>query len=279
MITASTNSIRLVGTDLDGTLLDSFGQVSQENIRAINQAKLNGITVIAATARSITSTKKISARAGLGPYAVCQNGAAIYDLDNNRILSHTPISKTNAETIVSLLKEKLPGILFSVEKLGTFIPEELFFPAPLPGLTTEPVKNILSHITEPITKIICRHPQISHRELWEVAFTYCGHLADTTSAGGDWVDFQAHGVTKATGLRQVAEKLGISQFETAAIGDQRNDEPMLRWARYSAAPFNASEGAKALASWIAPPHTEDAVAAFLDHVSAKFNGEVNRPQS
>lgn len=274
MMTPNKNSIRLVGTDLDGTLLDSFGQVSQTNIQAIKRAKRHGFIVIAATARSITSTRKISAHAGLGPYAICQNGAAVYDLDNNRIISHTPISREDSERIISLLKEKLPGILFSVEKLGTFIPEKRFFPTPLPGLTTEPVANILSQITEPITKIICRHPQISHQELKEVASNSCGHLADTTNAGGDWLDFQAHGVSKATGLMQIAQTLGISQSETAAIGDQRNDEPMLRWVGYSAAPLNASEGAKALASWIAPSHTEGAVAAFLEHLSTKFKGKI-----
>lgn len=259
-----TSGIRLLGTDLDGTLLDPFGQVSKLNIEAIDKARGRGMTIIATTARSIRSVRKISSNAGLGPLAVCQNGAAVYDLTKDSLVLHDPLPLDNAVQIIEDLRKSAPGMIFAVEKLERFIPEKSFFVSAIPGLTEVPVSDILDEIDGPITKIICRHPGVSHAELIRLGRSRCGHLADSTSAGGDWVDFQSIGTSKATGLEYAAKLLNVLQSETAAIGDQHNDVSMLRWASYSAAPDNAHEAAKKAADWIAPSNVNGGVAAFIE---------------
>lgn len=257
------NIVKLLATDLDGTLLDSLGQVSQANIDAIFKASECGLKVIPATARSIRTTKKIAYLAGMGPLAICQNGAAMYDLENERLIYHQPLELDNSVQIINELRKCAPGVIFAVEKLDLFIPENEFFPTLLPGLTQDPVSDILSVVNEPLTKIICRHKKLNHKELSELAKTRCGHLADTTSAGGDWVDFQLKGISKAVGLARAAALLGIEQGETAAIGDQKNDVQMLEWAQFSAATNNAIDITKHAADWIAPANTKNGVAAFI----------------
>lgn len=258
--------IRLLATDLDGTLLNPFGQVSATNKLAIKRAKTIGISTIAATARSIRSTGPISFAGGLGPLAICQNGASIYHIESGELLFHNPIEQTDAEAIITKLKVELPGVIFAIEKLDQFIPENGFFITPLPGLVNEPVDEILAAINSPITKIIVRHPNISHKELKEAALSLCGRYAGVTSAGADWVDFQSPGTSKASGLKCVAEILKIDQSQIAAIGDQTNDIEMLKWASYSAAPANAHIEAKRAANWEAPTNINDGVASFIDHL-------------
>ncbi|NNN19178.1 MAG: Cof-type HAD-IIB family hydrolase [Acidimicrobiaceae bacterium] len=267
----SQKPVRLIGIDLDGTLLNQMGQISKANIKAIDKANRYQIAGIASTARSIKSVRQIAAMAGLGPLAVCQNGAAIYDLDNDRLIAHTPIEQDMAISIISKLREQIPGIIFAVEKLDRFVPEHDFFAISVPDLFEDPIDDVLTEVDQPVTKIICKHPKLSHQELSEVAQAHCGNLVTTTSAGRDWVDFQSLGISKASGLAAVSRILGIDQSESAAIGDQSNDVSMLVWANYSAATANANDEAKAAANWLAPSNTENGVAAFIHHLIEKFN--------
>lgn len=258
--------IKLLATDLDGTLLNPFGQISATNKLAIERARKVGISTIAATARSIRSTGPISSANGLGPLAICQNGASIYRIENGELLFHSPIEQADAEAIIIRLKVELPGVIFAIEKLDKFIPEGGFFITPLPGLVNEPVNDILTVINSPVTKIIVRHPKMPHKELKEAALNLSGKFADVTSAGADWVDFQSPGTSKASGLKCAAEMLKIDQSQIAAIGDQTNDIEMLKWASYSAAPANAHIEAKRAADWEAPTNINNGVASFIDHL-------------
>lgn len=262
----SQQNIKLIATDLDGTLLDNFGHVSDTNLQAIKNAKKRGVLTIATTARSIRSTQPISLKSGLGPLAVCQNGAAVYQVETKELLYHNPIEKINATSIISELKTELPGIIFAIEKLDNFIPENGFFSTPLPGLVADPVDEIRDEIYEPVTKIICRHSAISHRLLKDLAYKYCHNFADITSAGADWVDFQGTGTSKATGLALAAKILNIASDEVAAIGDNSNDVPMLQWATFSAATSNANSEAKSSADWIVPSNLDNGVAVFIEKI-------------
>ena len=263
--------VKLLGTDLDGTLLDDLGLISQANQDAIARARQHDILSVVSTARSIKSVKKIASSGGLGHLAVCQNGAAIYDLDSGELLSHTPIEKDLATSIISKIRRHAPGTIFAIEKLERFIPEHNFFSVSFPELFEDSVDDVLQEVDRPVTKIICKHPRLSHRELNEIAVDTCGTLVSTTSAGRDWVDFQAVGISKATGLAHVGKILGYEQSECAAIGDQSNDVPMLQWANYSAATANANTEAKAAANWLAPANNDHGVAAFINHLIEKFN--------
>ncbi|MDA8081063.1 MAG: HAD family hydrolase [Actinomycetota bacterium] len=267
----SQKPVRLLGTDLDGTLLNHLGQISKSNLTAITRARKYKIISIVSTARSINSTRQIASAGGLGPLAVCQNGATVYDLRNNRLISHTPIEQDLAGSIILKIREQIPGVIFAIEKLERFIPEHDFFAPAATGLFEDPINDVLNEVDRPITKIICKHSHLAHDELKEIAENACGNLVTTTSAGAEWVDFQALGTSKATGLAHAGQVLGFDQAESAAIGDQSNDVPMLIWANYSAATANANDDAKAAANWQAPANTENGVAAFIEHLIDKFN--------
>ncbi len=263
--------VKLLATDLDGTLLDDLGQISKRNLKAIAKAKRFGITSVISTARSIKSVRILALSGNLGPLAVCQNGASIYDTASGQLISHTPIEEGLALSIISTMRLKAPGIIFAIEKLDSFIPENNFFVTAPPGLFEKPVSDVMGYVDGPVTKIICKHPRLSHSDLSDIAKSTCEGLVSVTSAGRDWVDFQALGVSKATGLAHVGQLLGYNQSECAAIGDQNNDVPMLHWANFSAATANACEEAKAAAHWLAPANTEHGVAAFIDLLIDKFN--------
>jgi HAD superfamily hydrolase (TIGR01484 family) len=101
-----------VAIDLDGTLLRSDQTVSERSKTAIATARSAGVEVVVATARSPRSTQALAAEAGIGGLAICANGAIVYDLDDERIVRHTPLRAATAHRLVLGLRERFPGIVF-----------------------------------------------------------------------------------------------------------------------------------------------------------------------
>ena len=77
--------MKLVVSDLDGTLLNDDSEVSLETIQAIKQLKEKGIEFAIATGRSFNSANKIRKKIGLEIYLICNNGANIYNKDGQLI--------------------------------------------------------------------------------------------------------------------------------------------------------------------------------------------------
>ena len=219
--------IKLLVTDLDGTLLDDEGHVSQANRDSIRTLSEMGIPTIAATARSPRSTKRISSFAGLGPYAVCANGAVVFDLETSEVLSHDFIDAETAQEVVHLLRDTLPLAILAGEFLEEFYPEVGFFKRPLPGLEVASISQLDDHLGDGMSKIIARVPGIDSETLRDTLRPVLSRLVDITISGPDWIEFAAHGVSKASGLAQVCKIMEIDAIDVAAIGDQRNDLTML----------------------------------------------------
>ena len=76
-------SIRLVALDIDGTLVDSEGNIPEENLEAIGRAAGEGIHVVLATGRDFLSTLPIAQQLGMDTPIVCNNGALIRDTDGS----------------------------------------------------------------------------------------------------------------------------------------------------------------------------------------------------
>src|SRR5690606_28425495 len=83
---------------------------------------------------------------------------------------------------------------------------------------------------------------------------------------GEWVEVVASGVSKATGLSVVAERLGVAPTEVLAIGDEWNDVPMFEWAGASVAMGNAPDHVRAAADDVAPPADDDGAAVVLERL-------------
>ena len=84
---------KLVAIDLDGTMLNSKGIVTDKTKRTIKKAIANGIEVIIASGRNINSIRTIANEAGINTYCISGNGASIYDLQKNKILYEKYLTK------------------------------------------------------------------------------------------------------------------------------------------------------------------------------------------
>lgn len=96
--------MRLIATDLDGTLLNHKNEISTENAEALKFAQNQGIEVIIATGRTYADVNSICKKAGISTYIISSNGAAIHSIAGEEI-SSISIDRTDAKEILQYLEE------------------------------------------------------------------------------------------------------------------------------------------------------------------------------
>ena len=96
---------KLVAIDLDGTLLNSYGAVSEKNKLTLTKAKENGVEIVIASGRSTNSVKNIANDLGICNYIICGNGSLIYDLQKEEIIYDKFIEKKKALQIIDICEQ------------------------------------------------------------------------------------------------------------------------------------------------------------------------------
>jgi HAD superfamily hydrolase (TIGR01484 family) len=262
------DGVRLVASDLDGTLLRPDETVSDRTRRAVAAARDAGITVVLVTGRPPRSIGRLAERVGVGGIAICANGAVVWDLDQGTMLDYSPMAAELAARLVHDLRQAIPGVLFAVELEREFGREggwgDGLRPAPPEALEAD----ALELITGPVTKLLARHPTLPFEEVAERARRAIGDDAVATWAGLRLVEISAAGVTKASALERLCRRLGIAASEVVAVGDMDNDLAMLEWAGTAVAVANATQDVLDAADEVTAANTDDGVALLLERILA-----------
>jgi Cof subfamily protein (haloacid dehalogenase superfamily) len=272
---AASRRIRLVATDLDGTFLAKGGTVTPRAAAAVRAARSAGIEVVPVTARSPWSATRLACQAGMGPFAICGNGAVTWDLVAGQMVDHVTLPAEMAARVVAAVRSALPGTLFATETIDVLVAEHgLFHPDPDPDTwkvwsrSTSVAIDVLEHLVLPVTKLICRHPDRPEDDgFLEDVTAACQNLASVTSTGSGWVEIGAAGVTKAVALERACRRMGVGADEVLCVGDSLNDLPMLTWAGTPLAVANARPEVLEVASRVLPSNEMDGVAQLLEEVS------------
>ena len=96
---------KLVAIDLDGTMLNSYGEVTENTKNTIKKVIEQGIDVIIASGRPIDSIKTIAKEIGSEKYFIAGNGALIYDIKNDEIIYEKYMSKQKVLEIIEICEE------------------------------------------------------------------------------------------------------------------------------------------------------------------------------
>ena len=118
----------------------------------------------------------------------------------------------------------------------------------------------------PATKLLLRHRGMTSQQMAEVTRNVLvdTDLEITYSSNSGLIEISAAGVTKASGLAWVCEKLDVPADKVVAFGDMPNDVPMLAWAGHGVAMANAHDDLLAVADEVTAPNSEDGVAQVLE---------------
>jgi Cof subfamily protein (haloacid dehalogenase superfamily) len=275
-------TIRMVASDLDGTLLRSDGTVSARSRAALSAAVDAGLLVGFVTGRPPRWLDDIAEATGHAGVAVGANGAVLYDLATERIVSTHPLSPQALAMLTSELRAAYPAVQFAVEYGESFGAEpgyvhdwEINPRTDRRGQPIAPpvVTDLASLITRPVLKLLAKDRAADADDFMaSVDALLAGRASVTHSSTFGLLEIAAPGVTKATGLAELASSHGISPHEIAAIGDMPNDVPMLQWAGASYAVANAHPAARAAADHVLGSNDDDAVAVLIESLLGRAVG-------
>ncbi|HSH79274.1 MAG TPA: Cof-type HAD-IIB family hydrolase [Herpetosiphonaceae bacterium] len=260
--------IKLLATDLDGTLLRRDGTISDRTCRALEAARDAGMMTVLVTARPPRTVRARAHAVGIGGPAICCNGANVYDLDQDHMTGHTPLTPHVARGLVLALREAIPGVRFAVE-LGVRSGWEPGF-ATLRPVVREQAAGVeddaLVLCSEPVTKLIACHSDLPADELLRIAQTLVGETAHVTHSGAPYVEISAAGVKKAWALAALCTQLAVPPSEVVAFGEMPNDVPMLVWAGRGVAVANAHPEVLRAADEVTDSNEEDGVAVVIEQL-------------
>ncbi|MDN3019565.1 Cof-type HAD-IIB family hydrolase [Paenibacillus sp. BSR1-1] len=274
---------RLLATDLDGTLLNDQKEIAIETIEAIQDYRQRGGRVVICSGRTPLSTKWIASTIGLkGEPIIAYNGAILMD-ENGEISDQSIFSIESLINFWELCEAE--GIYAHFYEGDTLlVPQvnkwnERWIENNIPTLENsggsrqnceqfrqrcqvKVIDNIYQYLKEQtpgITKIAVFDDQ-------DRLDDFSKQIVDMEiSSSFDFLNLEItpSGVTKASALVKLAEKLGIPISQTAAIGDNYNDTLMLKAAGLGIAMGNAPEKVKQLADQVTGGNNEAGVAQAI----------------
>ena len=262
---------RLVATDVDGTLLDPDDRVSPRSVAVIDRLVAAGVGFVLVTGRPPRWIPPVVAELGRAGLAVCANGGVLYDAAADRVLWSQVLQPAALAELAAVVAATLPDCGLAVERVGAraLDGESPFVAEPAYRHAWPDSDNAITSrselLTRPAVKLLVRNPGLSSDAMVAALTPAVGGLADLTfSHPRGLVEMSAPGVTKATGLAEVAARLGVSAADVVAFGDMPNDLEMLRWAGHGVAMGNAHPALLEASDEVTASNREDGLALVLE---------------
>ena len=266
--------IKLIASDMDGTLLNHNHKIPKENVKLINFAKNQGIEFVVATGRAYYEALPALNEENINCDVISFNGGIVYDKNGN-IISITPMLPKDLYYTIEILKSfdisyqlytkntiytksietdinayidliRSNGYDPDVEHLRAEAQEKLEM-----GYITE-VENIEFYLNEkenPPIKIIAISNDISKLENAAKLLSENTNIS-VTSSGANNIEIMHKDATKGEALKEIAKIYGINLENTVAIGDNLNDQAMLDIVGYSVAMKNGNTILKEQAKYV-----------------------------
>lgn len=246
-------TIKLILSDIDGTILDNNHQVDAHLRDTITELKKESIPFVLASARSPHGMFPIAQELNLGANPIaCYNGALIVEgnKEHYQTLIEHGLSKADVKKIVALIKKQFPHISINFYSGGDWIVEEIDQWVQIEADITKEspdIRNFDTLLTDdsiPIHKLLL----IANAQAIQEFFTYLKRVnfedASFYFSKDNYLEVTSQSVSKENALLEIAKYYDISLSQTMAIGDNYNDIPMLKLAGLGVAMANAPQAVK-----------------------------------
>lgn len=271
-------SIRCIALDLDRTTLNSAGQLSERNRKAMEQAIENGIQIAVASGRSLDSLPAAVLEIPGIRYAITSNGAAVYDLEERTCLRQY---KLTAEAVRDILRwTEEADVTFEAFIDGKpyaekdYVEDPVRFgamPQSIPYIqgTREPVENMRHFIQRHEEELDCIDVVVKSeeykRQLWKTLEKQVRHVYITSSVK-QLLEISDVNAGKDAAAQFLIEYLGMTREELAGFGDGHNDSGLLEFAGIGFAVENAVEECRKAADRIVSSNDGDGVAEGIEYI-------------
>lgn len=284
---------KLVAIDLDGTLLNSYGEVSNKNKETIQKAMKKNVEVVLTSGRPIMSVKNLANEIGCNNYMICGNGAITYDIQNEEIIYNRFLEKAKVLQIIKICEEN--SIFYNVYTKDTILTKNLNYNVlfyhqenaskPEDKKTRITImQNIEEYIQnredEDYLKItICDNNKVIFgsiirklRTIKDVDVLDVAHMSRKLIKDGTenvsmeyfYTEITNTNVDKWQAIENLIEKLNINKEEVIAIGDNINDAEMVKNAGLGIMMENSAPYIKEMADFVAKDNDNDGVAETIE---------------
>lgn len=270
----------MIATDLDGTLLDGRGRLSERNRDALAAARRRGVHVVAVTARPPRAVHRHPGLAAALDAAICCNGAIVHDFATGAADFPNPIPLETARELHGRLRAAIPGALFAVETGSGRIAQSRQFsedvPLHDPWTFVDPGANLFDGVAT-VAVLGVRAPGLGGTDLAararrvETPGVRMWHWGSHPE-----IEYSARTATKGEALAAWCAERGVGPESVAVFGDMPTDATMLAWAGRSYAVANAHPEAAAAARHRTGAAEEDGVARAIESMLAATDAPSQR---
>lgn len=247
---------KLLTIDLDGTLLNSYGEVSENTKDALKKVVNQGTEVVLASGRPINSTKTLALELGVDNYLISGNGAIVYDIKNDEIIYDRFLNKEQVLKIARICEEN--SIFYNIYTEDEVITKSLNYNVLFYhkenlkkieekrthiNIVQDIVKYIEEHENNRFLKVtVCDESKMIFnsiirklKDFEDIDILEVEHMSKKKiKSGTEDISIEYHyteitnkNVNKWTAIEFLLEKLNIKSEEVVAIGDNVNDKEML----------------------------------------------------
>lgn len=263
--------IRLIASDMDGTLLDEHSQVPEETFQLIRDLRARGVRFCASSGRRYDDLCTLFAPVADEMDFVASNGTQVY-VDGG-VLDREVFSTYSVQRLFEMcelfdclhltLYNRTRTFVFDDKNIfprhlkSVFAQSERLFDPPSPDI------NIIRG------SIFCDTPEYTPD--MTIALTReLGKRLSFMPSDSNWIDVTPAGVSKATGIKHVLRYYGIDPAEVVHFGDSMNDYDILRFVGYPFVMENGSYAVKQIARRIIGTNTEHAVQRVMREILASL---------
>lgn len=285
--------IKLISSDMDGTLLDSYRQITPINIEAIKKAQENGINFIINTGREYPNARALVESAGLKCDLICSNGSCAFDKDGNLLFEHEIDKETIRKIFDAFNEYSMEPSLYTTEGRISLLPLEerkiytrdVFIPAiqvnhPDMEYTLDDFRELVDNVIfvdgqeallnsdHRILKISSNSTDHEALKKLRVELEKIPGLAVVSTVPTD-IEITSVHAQKGSTLLDYAKRDGLTPDEIVAIGDSENDYSMLCIPGiHSVAMENACDMIRNICVYQTRANTRDGIAYIINCILA-----------
>ena len=269
----STQDIKLLVLDIDGTIAGVSNRISNLVIEAVRAVQAKGIQVAIATGRMYCSALKYHAQIGSNLPLITYQGAWIQDPVSQKIHQHLSVNKEIALKLLDYFERPELRQLLSVhfyindQLYVRELTEETKIYGQRSGITPIPVGDLRSCLNNEPTKILalCEDTKVIDKLLDDLRLQYTPAQLYLTKSVATFFEATNPLVNKGAAVRYMAEELlGLQRNNVMTVCDNFNDVEMLEYAGIGVAMGSAPAKVKAIANWVAPDVEQAGAAAAIE---------------
>lgn len=284
---------KLIAIDLDGTMLNSYGDVTENTKKVLKQAMVKNTEIVIASGRTIDSIKNIANEIGSKKYIIAGNGAIVYDMQKEENIYEKYISKNKALNIIKICEEN--SITYSVYTNKTIVANALRYNVLYyykENLKKEESKKTSIKVVEDIydyvkdmqdekvmkifvcdkNKSVFNSIMKKFKEMEDVEVLEVSHMSRKIIKDGTeevpieyfYTEISEKNVDKWFALEYLLKKLNIDKNEVITIGDNINDKRMIAEAGLGIAMGESTPKVTEVANYVTEDNNNEGVAKAIE---------------